>query len=115
MAVTRLSEQYGIGLYPELLAMLPGRVGVSFSHLQYSFRKLTGFTPKGYLQHFRIEKARELLTSDESDNTAIGYAVGFQSMSSFYAAFRKATGLSPREYRLKNCRKTVGGNNGMGV
>lgn len=95
----------------DILADLPTLVHVSPFHLQRSFKKLTGATPKEFLRAVRIEKAKELLAKGELNNTEICYAIGFQSISGFYAAFRDITGVSPREYKLKIPQYTAGGHN----
>jgi AraC family transcriptional regulator of adaptative response / methylphosphotriester-DNA alkyltransferase methyltransferase len=101
---------------PELLENLPVRVGISASHLQHWFKKITGLTPKVFLQNIRIRKAEELLVTHPRDNTTICFEVGFQSLSCFYAAFRRVTRTSPREYRVRNCGNHAGGgNDGIGI
>jgi AraC family transcriptional regulator of adaptative response / methylphosphotriester-DNA alkyltransferase methyltransferase len=99
-----------------LLEVLPVRVGVSASHLQRTFKKHTGFTPKEFLQNLRIQKAQELLVVSEMDNIGVCYAVGFRSLSCFYAAFRMKTGISPRKYRIKNYQSSnLGGIDTIGI
>jgi len=54
------------------------------------------------MSHYRIEKAKNLL-SDPTNNhlnvLEILYNVGFNSKSSFNQAFKKSTGLTPTDYR----------------
>ncbi|MEL7311287.1 MAG: helix-turn-helix domain-containing protein [Pseudomonadota bacterium] len=52
-----------------------------------------------YVRKFKIEEACELLTNSESTILAISMDTGFQSQSSFYAAFREVMGTSPGQYR----------------
>lgn len=53
-----------------------------------------------FLSEYRVKEARRLLTSNPSLNVkAIMYEVGFNSKNSFYTAFKKSTGISPKEYR----------------
>lgn len=75
------------------------QVGMSAFHLQRLFKQYIGMTPKEYLDGVRVKKAMHLLGSSSLNNTEICYAVGFQSPSSFYNAFRKQTGLTPTEYK----------------
>lgn len=86
---------------PTILNELPSRVGLSPFHLQRSFKKHIGQTPKVFLQNIRIRQAKKLLETKEMNNTEICFAVGFDSLSSFYAVFRKMTGLSPKDYQFK--------------
>ncbi|MBK7213162.1 MAG: helix-turn-helix transcriptional regulator [Bacteroidales bacterium] len=55
-----------------------------------------------YINEWRINKAKVMLQGKEHRNLSIeGIAkvVGFQSKSSFYTAFKKATGITPTEFR----------------
>jgi len=55
-----------------------------------------------YINEFRINKAKELLTTNLLDNLSIeglSYEAGFHSKSSFYSAFKKATGTTPIQYK----------------
>lgn len=95
-AVAIMNRKYA---RPALLQELPGSIGVSASHLQRLFKKSTGQTPKKYLQRLRISKATALLSKTAMNVIDVGLAVGFANLSSFYAAFRDVTGLSPTQYR----------------
>ena len=53
-----------------------------------------------YINEYRIEAAKELIIEkDHLTLEAIGYEVGFNSRSTFYAAFKKYTGLTPAAYK----------------
>jgi AraC-like DNA-binding protein len=53
-----------------------------------------------YLTEFRIKKSCELMTSGiDLKIEAIGYEVGFQSKSTFFAAFKKITGTTPNIFK----------------
>ena len=57
-----------------------------------------------FINRFRVTKARELLDSNDEPHTsieAIALLCGFKSRSSFYEAFRRETGLSPGQYRIR--------------
>lgn len=64
----------------------------------------TGKTFTDYINQLRVQEAKIQLTSSSSSNLtieAIGSEAGFNSKASFYAAFRKHTGLTPREFQKK--------------
>ena len=54
--------------------------------------------PHRYHTGQRIERAKTLLAKADPSVTDIGVTVGFSETSSFSAAFRKATGLTPTAY-----------------
>jgi AraC-like DNA-binding protein len=72
---------------------------VSPYHFHRLFREVFHETPNQYLQRRRLTRARRLLASTDQSVTEICLAVGFESMTSFSALFRRTFGHSPREYR----------------
>lgn len=95
-ACTIMNQEYN---NPDLLKRLPFRVGVSSSHFNRLFKKAMGQTPNEHLQRIKIAKATELLSGSMMSNIDVCMAAGFTTLSSFYAIFRRETGLSPKEYR----------------
>jgi AraC family transcriptional regulator len=83
---------------PISLASLAGLVGLSTYHFCRAFKQSVGMPPHRYHTHQRIERAKALLARPALSVTEIGVAVGFSETSSFTAAFRKATGLTPTAY-----------------
>lgn len=73
-------------------------VGMSRFHLDRIFKERTGDTPRMYLEKMRVKKAKELLLTTTLNSTEIGYRIGYQSISSFYNAFKRSTGLSPGQF-----------------
>ncbi|MFC0611404.1 bifunctional transcriptional activator/DNA repair enzyme AdaA [Scopulibacillus daqui] len=82
-----------------LLAEIASKVGVSRFHLDRIFKVRTGYTPRLYLEKVRIEKAKGLLLTTSLNSTEVGYQIGYQSISSFYHAFKRRTGLSPSQFQ----------------
>jgi len=68
-------------------------------HFHRLFREVFGETPNQYLQRRRLANARDLLSSTERTVTEICLEVGFESLTSFSALFRRFYGCSPREFR----------------
>jgi AraC family transcriptional regulator len=81
------------------LSTLAGSVDLSPYHFARAFKQSFGQSPHRYHVGRRIERAKALLTERDQSITGIALAVGFAETSSFSAAFRKATGVSPRDYR----------------
>ena len=72
---------------------------VSPSHLSRTFHEATGFGLREYLVNLRIQRAGELLLNSGLTITEIADRCGFSDSNYFGDAFRKAMGVSPREYR----------------
>lgn len=89
-----LGEEIGLD---ELAAL----VNLSRFHFCTAFRKATGHTPHNWLVVLRIEEARRQLKDRTLAVTDIALIVGYQTPSSFAAAFRKVVGMTPSEYRQK--------------
>jgi AraC-like DNA-binding protein len=69
-------------------------------HFVRQFKKIYGKTPHQYLTTVRIEKAMLLLKTDLPVST-VCYEVGFESIGSFSALFKRIVGLAPSEYLLR--------------
>ena len=81
------------------------QVHISRTECFRCFRKITGQSPKSYLNSYRIRQAmRQLETTDDSI-TAICFSCGFNSMSYFVKRFRESAGISPGKYRELTRRK----------
>ena len=74
-------------------------VDLSPYHFARAFKQSFGLPPHRYHLGRRIELAKTLLAEPTRSITEVALAVGFAETSSFSAAFRKVTGISPRDYR----------------
>jgi AraC family transcriptional regulator len=83
---------------PIPLAALAQLVNLSPHHFCRAFKQSFGMPPHRYHTSRRIERAKALLAKPAYSVTDIGMTVGFSETSSFSAAFRKATGLTPTAY-----------------
>ena len=83
---------------PISLADLAELVGLSTYHFCRAFKQSFGIPPHRYHTSRRIDRAKALLAKPAPSVTKIGLTVGFSETSSFTAAFRKATGLTPTAY-----------------
>ena len=68
-------------------------------HFARVFKQSFGLPPQRYLTLRRIERAKELLRQPDLSVTRIGLNVGFSDTSSFSAAFRRETGVTPTDFR----------------
>ncbi len=80
------------------LATLAELAGLSAYHFCRAFKQSFGLPPHRYHTARRIEHAKTLLAKHAFSVTDIGMRVGFAETSSFTAAFRKATGVTPSSY-----------------
>jgi AraC family transcriptional regulator len=95
--VTEFIEEH---LAEELsLATLAGLARLSPFHFARAFKQALGTPPHRYHTERRIERAKSLLAGDALSVTEIALAVGFGETSSFTAAFRRLTGVTPSGYR----------------
>jgi len=90
-------------LEPDLtLPGLAAQVGCSVNHLSQVINSGFGIGFFDYLNQHRVEYARQLLHQQDGRHQSIlniAFAAGFNSHSSFYAAFKKVSGQTPAQFR----------------
>jgi AraC-like DNA-binding protein len=84
------------------LDAVAAHAGYSRYHFVRAFKAAYGETPGQYLSRRRIERAEEMLRTADLSVTEICALVGFSSLGTFSARFKKQTGLTPSEYRKKH-------------
>jgi AraC family transcriptional activator of pyochelin receptor len=94
-------------MHPPSIMELAQQVGLNDYKLKLGFRQVLGTTPFGYLRKQRLELAQQFLSNTEMSIEDIAIAVGYQSRSSFIAAFRRQFGTSPRLWQQQISRKIV--------
>jgi AraC-like DNA-binding protein len=80
------------------------RLNVSRRKISYVLNEMIHKNFYGVINEYRVREAEELLMTDSLNQLkieALGEMVGFQSKSSFNACFKKVTGMTPSEYRMK--------------
>ena len=91
------------------LPKLAADVGCSANHLSQVINAGFGMSFFDYLNHHRIEHARRILARPDDRKDAIlnvAFAVGFNSNSAFYAAFKKCVGQTPAQFRRSQTRQS---------
>jgi AraC-like DNA-binding protein len=71
------------------------------NRLSQAINEKTGLNFKDYINSYRVEEAKLLLSSPEFQKLtieAIAEKAGFYSKSPFYTAFKKHTGMTPKEF-----------------
>jgi len=74
-------------------------VGLSVAHFSQMFRRSTGESPHQFVLRHRVERAKELLRTDEERVLDVAVACGFKTQQHFARVFRRICGASPGEYR----------------
>lgn len=81
------------------LAATARRAGLSAFHFLRLFRSVLGVTPHQYLIRCRLARAAQHLAADAGSVTGIAFDCGFNDLSHFVRSFRRAAGMSPRDFR----------------
>ncbi len=76
-------------------------INVTPQHLSRITRACCGMRPIEYLNHIRINKAKEYLGFTSLNAIEIARQCGFESNNYFWRIFKKQTGLSPCDYRKR--------------
>jgi two-component system response regulator YesN len=87
-------SSFTVGTLADLLHVSP-------KYLSRIFHKTAGQTCIDYLTHKRMETAKEMLANTSLRSLDIAEKVGYVNAHYFSLVFKKQTGLSPSEYRLK--------------
>jgi AraC family transcriptional regulator of adaptative response/methylated-DNA-[protein]-cysteine methyltransferase len=80
------------------LSRLATALGVSPGHLQRTFTRIIGVSPRMYAAARRLESAKSRLR-DGADVTSALHDSGYGSSSRFYAQARSALGMTPTSYK----------------
>ncbi len=76
--------------------------GRSPEHICREFKLIYEETPSHYIQELRLQYAASLLAGTSREILDIALECGFESLSYFYACFRKSYGMTPHRYRVQN-------------
>ncbi|MCL2059122.1 MAG: helix-turn-helix domain-containing protein, partial [Oscillospiraceae bacterium] len=74
---------------------------VSEKYVFFSVKNLTGKSLSDYIQYLRFQRTEALLSGDIDINKIPGM-VGFNSVNTFYKAFKRTYGISPGKWRMAN-------------
>ncbi|MCJ7843218.1 response regulator transcription factor [Lederbergia sp. NSJ-179] len=81
------------------LKTLSQRFHINPIYLGQLFQKEIGVVFSEYINHFRLEKAKELLKTTHLRAGEIGKKVGYSDTAYFYKQFKKHVGATPTEWR----------------
>lgn len=77
---------------------LAKRCTMSESAYRKQFKQLTGLSPVQYINQLKVEKACQMMLSDDMRLQEISDFLGFYSLPYFYKVFKDCSGMTPREY-----------------
>lgn len=93
-----IADNYAL---PNPVARTADISGLSPRTFKRRFKAATGYAPLDYIQTLRIEEAKQMLetTGDAIDD--IAESVGYEDAGAFRRLFKRTTGLSPHQYRVR--------------
>lgn len=91
---------------PNPLTIAANQLSYSPSTLSVIFKQSTGVKYKEYVQKFRLDKAKYLLSSSTASISKISNDVGYADTKFFSKLFKKYEGVTPSEYR-ENSQKDI--------
>lgn len=96
--LTYLQKHYAVEFSLDAVA---DYIGLSRSECCRYFKKQSGQTISDYLLQYRIHKSMNLLTGTDTGIAEVAQACGFSNQSYYTKRFRELTGMTPKQYRLR--------------
>lgn len=97
-SISFIEENYGQNI---TLQDVADHVAISKNYLSMLFKQETGINFVAYLNQYRIEKAKQLLTTTNMKIYEIADSIGFYSPYYFSKVFKEITKMQCKEYRDK--------------
>ena len=85
-------------------ARVASDLGMSYSLMREQFKAVTGMSMAEYRTTQRINLAKTLLSSSSKSIKEISFDTGYESMTRFCCAFKKAVGIPAKEFRLRTSK-----------
>ena len=90
------------------IAEIAEQCGVSECYFRRLFQEYSGESPMNFRQRYRIEKAKQLLLSDEHYTVGeIAEMLGFSDIYHFSKTFKKLCGISPNKFIQTELEKMI--------
>ena len=93
------------GSLPSVKAMAQG-MNMSPEHFSRVFHKVTGQSPRDFLLHTRLMRARHLLAETDLSIADIAEQLGYADLFFFSRQFKQKVGIPPSVYRIKGLKAT---------
>jgi len=81
------------------------QLGISAGYVSQLINVITGDNFANFINNYRVEAVKKMMLDSDFENyslLAIGLESGFTSKTTFYDAFKKATGMTPNSFRNIN-------------
>lgn len=78
---------------------LAARAALSPYHFARAFKTSVGMTPRAFVEHCRVERAKHLLVRSKDPIATIAVEVGLGTQSRLTTTFKRQTGFTPAVYR----------------
>ena len=85
---------------------IPKQLNISYSGFRKAFKEYTGSSPSRYMLELKLNEAKLLLSTTNYSIKEISFILNFENPDYFPFFFKKRTGLTPNEYRIKSSIKT---------
>lgn len=96
----RVEEYVGTNFHRGIgLSDLAKVAGLSRMHFAAQFRAATGYRPREYLLHQRIEHAKSIMSSSVTPLAEVALSVGFSTQAHFSTVFKRMTDETPARWR----------------
>ena len=96
-AIKYIKDNY---MLPITIKQISSDLKMSETNFCQYFKKATGFNPKEYLTHIRMEKSIALLLHTSVTDTA--FNLGYDNVSRFIAVFKDKYGVTPKQYKFNS-------------
>jgi AraC family transcriptional regulator len=80
------------------LEKMASATGLSIFHFARMFKAATGVTPKQFVLRCRLERARELLLTEDRTISEVALEVGFCDQSHLSTHFKRLYGTTPKQF-----------------
>ncbi|HEY3330726.1 MAG TPA: helix-turn-helix domain-containing protein [Capsulimonadaceae bacterium] len=81
------------------VAELATRAGLGETAFRAAFYRLTGRSPRDYIEERRISRAKHLLVETDRSVKAVALSEGYDDAYHFSRVFKRVTGVSPSDFR----------------
>lgn len=81
------------------LVVLAEQVYLNPAYLSRLYKQVTGKNLSEYISDMRLDKAKELLCKNDMKINEVASSIGYESAAHFSRIFKRATDMTPQEYR----------------